>query len=140
MARYAETTKVPVEKTIAEAKTELKRIGAQRMMVMEDGAVAQVYFEFFDGDAKRVFMIETPPVDEKAKDVEQETRRAWRALLLLVKAKRVAIQDGITTIEREFLADAVMPDGSRLADHAPKMIEDAYREGGPPRLQLGYSA
>lgn len=68
---------------------------------------------------------------------EAEARRQWRAILLLVKAKVVSIVEGISTVEREFLSDAIMPDGSVLSDHAPKLIENAYREGGPPRLMIG---
>ena len=35
-------------------------------------------------------------------------------LLLVIKAKLEAVASGISTIEKEFLADIVMPDGSTV--------------------------
>ena len=62
---------------------------------------------------------------------------AWRAFVLLVKAKKVAIEQGISTVEREFFADTVMPGGSTLYDHHAELIAHNYRDGVP---RLGFSA
>ena len=42
---------------------------------------------------------------------EQVCRQRWRALLLIIRAKLEAVASGITTLENEFLANIVLPDG-----------------------------
>lgn len=55
--------------------------------------------------------------------MDQEQRRSWRALILLVKAKLEAIAAGITTAEREFMPDLLMEDGRRLEEWALPTLE-----------------
>jgi hypothetical protein len=50
------------------------------------------------------------------------------ALLLAVKAKLVAVDDGIETFEEAFMAHVVMPDGRSVGDHIKPRIASAYRE------------
>lgn len=47
---------------------------------------------------------------------EQEVRRRWRALFAVIKAKLVAVHDGISTIEREFLSDIITTDGRTVSE------------------------
>lgn len=55
---------------------------------------------------------------------EAEKRRRWRSLLLVIKAKLEAVDCGISTLEREFLADVVLPNGRTLGEWAvPKLAE-----------------
>ena len=42
---------------------------------------------------------------------EQACRQRWRALLLIIRAKLEAAEAGISTLETEFLANIVLPDG-----------------------------
>jgi hypothetical protein len=63
------------------------------------------------------------------KNLEQERRRRWRALLLVVKAKLEAVASGISTFEQEFLAHIVLPDGRTVGDHTVPAIEAAYASG-----------
>lgn len=131
--RYAARTEVPTSRSQDQVKAELRRVGADQIGVMESST--QAYVVFLVRDIR--YRITTAPFKPaRGQDVAQEQRRQWRAILLLVKAKVVSIMEGISTVEREFLADAVMPDGSVWADHAPRMIAAAYKEGGPPRLML----
>src|SRR5262249_40691178 len=60
---------------------------------------------------------------------DQEVRRLWRALALVIKAKREAVQSGITTFEHEFMAHIVMPDGKTVGQHVSPAIAEAYRTG-----------
>ncbi len=46
-----------------------------------------------------------------------------------MKAKLEAVESGITTFEEEFLAHLVLPDGSRVADHALPAVAESYRTG-----------
>lgn len=64
-------------------------------------------------------------------------RATWRALLLFVKAKLVGVDQGLTTIEQEFLAHILLPDGSTLADTAVPAIRKAYAAGDIPPLLPG---
>lgn len=129
--RYAEATKVPVSRSQDDIRLMLRKVGADQIGVMEGNGQGYVVFKVRD----TLYRIASPKIALK-RDPEQEQRRQWRAILLLVKAKGVAIAEGISTVEKEFLADAVMPDGTTLADHSHKLISDAYTQGGPPKLLL----
>lgn len=133
--RYAEGTEVPVSRSHDQIKVELRRVGADQIGVMEGAGGVQAYLVFKIRDT--MYRITNGEVKvARGKDPAREARRQWRAIVLLVKAKVVSILEGISTVEREFLSDAVMPDGSVLADHAPRLIEKAYKDNGAPQLML----
>lgn len=129
--RYAEDTKVPVSRSQDVIKAELRKVKAEQIGVME--GADRHYVVFLVNDIR--YIITTPQLVLK-KDPEREARRQWRSIFLLVKAKCVAIAEGISTVEREFLANAVMPDGTTLADHSTRLIAKAYKEGGSPKTLL----
>lgn len=131
--RYAEGTVVPVSRSHEAIKLELRKVGAEEFGIMESAVAAYVIFRIRE-IRYRITTGEIKPA--RGRDPAAEARRQWRAIVLLVKAKVVSIVEGISTVEREFLSDAIMPDGSVLADHAPALIEQAYKEGGAPRLLL----
>lgn len=60
---------------------------------------------------------------------EQVCRQRWRALCLVIKAKLEAVESGISTLEEEFLANIVMPDGRTVGGSVMPEIEDAYKTG-----------
>jgi hypothetical protein len=64
----------------------------------------------------------------------QEERARWRALLLVLKAKLEAVESGISTIEREFLADVLLPNGMTIGAWLQPQLEAAYEGGGMPEL------
>lgn len=127
---YAEDTSVPAYRSQNEVREMLRAIGADRFAIMEvEGRVAMRFA--VNGT---LYQIERPaPPEIKGATADQKERAAWRALVLLVKAKKVAIEQNITTVEREFMADTVLPNGARLIDYREQIIEHAYSEG-PPRL------
>jgi hypothetical protein len=59
----------------------------------------------------------------------QACRARWRALALIIKAKFVAVEDGIVSIEEEFMPYVVLPDGRTVSEHAQPAIEAAYATG-----------
>ncbi len=61
--------------------------------------------------------------------VESEERRRWRAQLLLIKAKLEMIATGETTVEREFLADMVLPDGGTVSTRIAASLAETYSTG-----------
>lgn len=132
MTGYASRTEVPVEKSQIEIRRMLQSLGAERLAMMQAPEGDTVIFEV----RGCYYRIQAPPLPEgrhtKAA-LAQLQRSAWRALVLLVKAKKVAIDQRITTLEREFMADTVMPDGSVLIDHHQALVKHNYRDG-PPQI------
>lgn len=125
--RFAEDTGVPTDRSQAEVKDRLRKAGADRIAVYESAERSSVAFTLAD----RMYRL-TVPITAGAKDTGQDERRAWRLLLLLLKAKLEAVREGATTIEREFLADMLMPDGSTVGELAGRQIAIAYESGRMP--------
>ena len=69
----------------------------------------------------------TPERQRKAHD--QACRERWRAVVLLVKAKLELVAIGVSTVEREFLADLVLPNGARVHAALFDGIKRAYETG-----------
>lgn len=68
------------------------------------------------------------------KRIDQLTRERWRALVLLVKAKLELVELGLSTIEREFLADIYLPNGRTVHEEFAGAIEASYLTGKMPKL------
>lgn len=58
----------------------------------------------------------------------------WRRLVLVVKAKLDLVADGGSTIEREFLADILLPDGRTVHQALGPQLADSYSNGHMPPL------
>jgi hypothetical protein len=148
MARYAEGTAVPVEKTRVEIEETLRRFGADAfssgyeerrafIAFRARGRFIRLTLALPDPGAKEFTQLPTgrPRAPGVARDqYEAECRRRWRSLGLLVKAKVAAVSDGISEFEAEFLANVVLPDGQTVAHHARPAIAAAYENGEVPRL------
>lgn len=68
----------------------------------------------------------------------QAVRQRWRSLVLMVKAKLVAIEDGITTVEKEFLSFIVLPEGITIGEKLVPQIKKMAETGTVPKL-LGFA-
>lgn len=66
---------------------------------------------------------------------EQNVRECWRALLLLIKANLEAVERGIVTPERAFMAYLVLPGGQDLGDAVLPTYRQALVGAGPLALQ-----
>lgn len=152
MSQFAEKTSVSSEKSRAEIETMLSRYGADAFGYMTDGPNACVHFRC-KGRFVR-FVITQPDKNEKRfiytphhqyrrtpedafKTWEQECRRLWRSLALVIKAKLECIASGIATFDTEFLPYIVLPGNKTVAEHALPMIEKAYTDGQMPKNFLG---
>jgi hypothetical protein len=58
-------------------------------------------------------------------------------LVLVVKAKLEAIELGISTVEREFLADVYLPSGQTVHAYLCASLREAYSSGKMPPLLGG---
>lgn len=153
MTAYAATTSVPVARTRAELESLLVRFGADQFAY---GLDAERWLIAFMVSGRQIRMIlPRPKASEPAitrtptgnrrtpaqitTQLEQEERRRWRALLLVVKAKLTAVSDGISTVEREFLSDLMLPDGRTMGEWVGPQLEVVYGSGSMPALMPGVS-
>lgn len=120
-----------VANTRIEIERVLERAGAAQLLTGHDRQTGEGFIGFTLGGRQYKF---TLPRRGGKRNAEQLERERWRALLLVVKAKLELVAAGMTTIEREFLAQVVLPDGSILGDAIEPQIAEAYANGAMPRL------
>lgn len=141
MTKFAAQTTVGVGKSKAEIEDLLSRYGADEFAQATMPGKALILFSV----AKRVrFVLPIPSPGEKRfthkkpdrygfqqkrtdnealEAWEQEHRRIWRALCLVIKAKLEAVSSGIVTFETEFLAHFILPNGQTVSEHvAPTLL------------------
>jgi hypothetical protein len=144
MSRFASNTSVSVGKTKAELEALLSAHKAEGFAYASQENRACIAFQLRAKQVKIILPLPTSadpdirrtPVGRARtpaqikQQLEQETRRRWRALLLVVKAKLEAVQTGISTFEHEFLAYIVVPGGGTVGDTVIPQLES----GNLPRL------
>ena len=142
-AKFAEGTGTSIARTREEIERTLKRYGATGFLYGNQGDVSAVAFEL-EGRRYRI-EVHVPPVESfrapphksRADAQEQEERRLWRALFMVIKAKLEAAKSGIATLEDEFLANVVMPNNETVGQWMKPQIEEVYRTGKMPPLMPG---
>lgn len=137
--RYAEDTSVPVDRSRTEIERTLIRFGASMFAYATDPTGSRIAFEH----AGRRIVLSLPyPGSGGLTQLqhEQAIRAAWRALVLVIKAKLVAVDAGVATFEDEFLAYTALPDGSVFGDWARPQIARAYELNTMPALLPGSAA
>lgn len=154
MATYAAGTEVPADRSRAEIERTLRRYGAKAFAYAweEDGApVATIAFKLADRQVRMRLPLPNPESREftvtptgKSRTAaaataayEQATRQKWRALALVVKAKLEAVDAGISTVEREFLADIALPGGTTVGEWAAPQLAAVYAGASMPALMPG---
>jgi len=155
MSKYATNTDVSVDKSKAEIERILSRYGADEFCYATKSGVAMVGFRMSGRRIKLVLPLPdrdseeftlTPSrkwarTEKQAYDAwEQACRQRWRALALVIKAKLEAVDAGISSFESEFLADTMLPDGSRVAEFIEPQLARAYATGNMPELLPGLAA
>jgi hypothetical protein len=126
--KYAEGTKVPSEKSQMEIQQILKRYGTSDVASGEQGGNQAIIAFRFNRRAYKIILTypdldafkispngktRTQPVQKDAR--EQEIRRLWRVMLIVIKGKLEATQSGIISFEEEFMAHIIVtPDGQTM--------------------------
>ncbi|HEU4544309.1 MAG TPA: hypothetical protein VFR23_24475 [Jiangellaceae bacterium] len=139
MGRFAEDTTVPAAKSRAELEALLERHGAHQIAIAVDREQKRAVVVFgIDGRRVRL-QINTDPGNKRGRAYrpDQFERSAWRRLLLVVKAKLEIVKDGESTVEREFLADVMLPDGSTVHETLGPQLDQSYRTGAMPPMLPG---
>jgi len=154
MRYYASETTVAWEKSRDEIELVLKRYRCTHFGYMTTPAGVMIAFM----RDKVPYRIEVPLPDPKSKDIrykpngqerselqqrkelDQEQRRRWRVLLLLIKAKLEWVSLGMSTVEKEFLADISLPNGTTLGQWAAQQVHKAIEDGVMPQQILALPA
>lgn len=138
---YAEKTSVPVDRSQGEIRKILTKYGANGFGIAEAGNRAMLTFDI---KGKRiVFKLPLPnppssnPTGASIKTHEQLLRSRWRSLVLAIKAKLECVDSGITTLEQEFLAHILLPDGRIFGEMYIPQIEQSYKTKQMPPLLEG---
>lgn len=151
MPGYATNTKVSVASSKAEIETILNRFGIQDYGVSTFGGRSAVGFQY-KGQMYRIevvlpdqnseeFMMTPSRGTRRSADTayaawEQACRVRWRELVLLIKAKVVAITSGVVSLEDEFLAYAVLPSGQTVGSLTQSQLQGFAERGEIPPMML----
>lgn len=150
--RYAEKTDVPSDRTRSEIERTLRRYDATEFAYGWQHGAATIGFTIANRSVRMTLPLPSPtdpqfaigPSGRRARsDVgreqayEQAVRQSWRALALVIKAKLEAVAAGISTVEREFLADVLLPDGSTVGAWVEPQLAIAYQTNNMPSLMPG---
>lgn len=150
---YAAGTSVPVERSKVELDTLLGKHGAGQRGIMHDEAAGTAHVVFVLKGLKYKLELPMPtPADLERQAPrraagwsgwtperrqawvrrawEQACRERWRGVVLLIKAKLEIVRMGVSTFEREFLADLMLPDGKTahqtIAPYMRAVLADGY--------------
>lgn len=139
---YAQNTSVPVSRSLSEIDLLLTKYGASEFGFHRKGDEVIISFRIADVDVRMTVTMppksdyaytdsgRTRTLNQMLNAWEQACRQKWRVLLLGIKAKLAMVDEGVTTIEREFMADVVVPGQDFTFSQLLTMIE----EGSAPRI------
>lgn len=128
---YAKGTTVDVEKSRLDVDRLLARHGASQRGVMQDDAKEIAAVAFVIRGAK--YRIDIPlPKRSQIRDPRkhaQACRERWRLVLLALKSKLELVALGGSTIEREFFADLVLPNGQTAHQGFSELLRNGLGDG-----------
>jgi hypothetical protein len=139
---YAKTTTVPVEKSRGEIERLLSLHKCSQFIsgTDYDAGLARVQFKAYGRFVR--FVVQLPNKKNfsygraGALKYAQAERQRWRALLLVIKAKFESVESGISSFEKEFLAEIVMPGDQTIGDLIVPQIAEAYERGVLPSRMI----
>lgn len=148
--RYADDSKVPVERSEAEVKTVLRRYGCYDITTGEYQGQSFIVAHYVkrriritvNMPALTEFQFNTAGNKRSQTQAQQgwskEVRRQWRVLVLLLKAKFEAVHARPEIFDYEFLAYLVDPaTGRTIGEQIVPQIANAYEGHTNTPLMLG---
>lgn len=153
MGRYAARTSVSMDRSQMEIQRILMRFGASQYVYGWDKDRRRALVGFtLDGKSVRISLPIPAPTDNSfartptgrkrsstaimEREWEQSVRQRWRALAAVIKAKLIAIEEGISTFEEEFLAHILLPNQRTVAEIVLPELDRAYKSGTAPEILL----
>ena len=122
---FDQSATTSIDDSAREISGALEKHGASQSMIVRSTDPLKVSLAFrLSGLTIRLDV----PTPENCR--ENERRRRWRVMVMVTKAKLEAIASGISTIEREFLSDIVMPDGRTVGETMTPVIRKAIAARG----------
>jgi hypothetical protein len=143
-----------------EIERTLSNYGASQFVSGWDEKKGQAVVQFQMRDRRIRFIVELPKSEELrtferktrtrlkvvertdsqvSKEREQELRRRWRALLLVVKAKLEAVDSNISSFDEEFMAHIVTESGRTIGEMIIPQLDKVAASGHLPPLLPGKS-
>lgn len=138
---YAEKTSVSIDRSQGEIKKILAKYNASAFAFAESEDRSMVQFEMSGRRIKFLLPMPVKGVQKNKKgwlmgenEVAQLSRSRWRSLVIAIKAKLECVECGITTLEQEFMAHIVLPNGQTVGDVMTPQIKIAYEQKIMPSL------
>ena len=120
---FAQHTTVPVEKTRAEIDKLLGRHGATQRGVMQDDEKQRAIVAFAIQGAKYKIEVSLKvKATRRTERSDQVLRTRWRLVLLALKTKLELVALGVSSVEHEFMADMVLPNGKTVQENLGDFI------------------
>lgn len=146
-APYASGTKVSEARSHHELQIILRKYGCGESGYMDQGTSTSLLFSKngvtyrftleFPQDEQDVRHYDRYRPSEHGTKLEYERARKMRALVAVVKAQLVAIDEGIITFEEMFVGQAVTDNGQTVAERwAPEIAQNALAGRFPSALPL----
>ena len=130
--RFAEGTTVEVGKSRMEVEELLAKHGAMQVIIGTDSEHGGGFVHFaMDG---RQYRLLVPRREGAKRNEKQLDRERWRALLLILKAKLEVVASELVTMEQEFLAYVMLPNGKTMGDEMAPQLVESYKSKKMPKL------
>jgi hypothetical protein len=154
---YASGTTVTATRTEAEIKDLLASRGVEKIITASQPGEYTMMFEY-QGVPHKMRLPLPDPSEERFTSYfrsgvrysrteaasrelfDAEINRRWRALGAVVKAKIVAVEEGITTMDAMFVGEAMTNTGRTVAEEFGPQIRALAGTGRLPALELPYRA
>jgi hypothetical protein len=134
--RFAEGTDVDVGRSRGELEKILRKHGADQILSGSDTREECGFVGFTMTNRQFRMKVSHEEKQGAAKNADLREREAWRLLVLLVKAKLEIVRMGQSTVEQEFLANVVLPNGDTVGEYVGPRIAEAYADGNMPMRLL----
>lgn len=145
MTKFAQNTKVPVERSRSEAEGVLTRYGADQVSSGWTAQKAVLMFRMKDRYIRIEMPLAVKHVTKNSKGyvlgedaTAKENRRRWRAMVLYLKAKLESVESEIISFEQAFMSHMILPNKQTVAEFMAPQIAAAYQSGDMPKQLPGY--